>query len=286
MGKLLWKLITRARADGCTGLASMLAYNFFLAVVGVLILTVATMAYLPVENLGQLIVEQLQGVVPSDALSLIDRTLARILNHGRLPIFLISLLGSVYIMSNGYAGLINSLNRIYRIRETRPWLMVRLRALVLSFLAAAFILGAFSLVIVAPVVASALSEDQGYSVTISVWLGRMRWPAIILLAVGGIETIYRYGPAGGPRWRLLTPGTIVAAAGWLLSTLGFGYYVNQFGTYDNVYGSLGAVVVLLTWMWISALLILIGGEVNAMIRGEGPQGLRAPERVTGEAPDL
>lgn len=264
----------------------MLAYNFFLAVVGVLILTVATMAYLPVDNLRELIVEQLQGVVPSDALSLIDRTLARTLNHGRLPIFLISLLGTVYIMSNGYAGLINSLNRIYRIRETRPWLMVRLRALILSFLAAAFILGAFSLVIVAPAVASALSDDQGFSVTISVWMGRMRWPAIILLAVGGIETIFRYGPAGGPRWRLLTPGTIVAAAGWLFSTLGFGYYVHQFGTYDNVYGSLGAVVVLLTWMWISALLILIGGEVNALIRGEGPQGLRSPEQVTGEAPDM
>lgn len=276
----------RARADGCTSLASMLAYNFFLAVVGVLILTVSTMAYLPIDNLGELIVQQLQGVLPTDALSLIDRTLTRTLDHGRLPIFIISLLGTVYIMSNGYAGLINSLNRIYRIRETRPWLLVRLRALVLSLLAAAFILGSFSLVIVAPAIARALSDDQGYAVTISVWVGRMRWPAIILLAVGGVETIYRYGPCGGPRWRILSPGTFVAAAGWLMSTLGFGYYVNQFGTYDNVYGSLGAVVVLLTWMWISALLILVGGEVNALIGGEGPRGLRAPERVVAEAPDV
>lgn len=284
--RFIMTLIMRARADGCTSLASMLAYNFFLAVVGVLILTVSTMAYLPIANLGELIVQQLQGVLPTDALSLIDRTLTRTLDHGRLPIFIISLLGTVYIMSNGYAGLINSLNRIYRIRETRPWLLVRLRALVLSFLAAVFILGSFSLVIVAPAIARALSDDQGYAVTISVWMGRMRWPAIILLVVGGVETIYRYGPCGGPRWRILTPGTGIAAAGWLVSTLGFGYYVNQFGTYDNVYGSLGAVVALLTWMWISALLILVGGEVNALIMGEGPRGLRAPERVVAEAPDV
>src|SRR5665811_2599670 len=73
----LWKLINRSRADGVTGLASMLAYNFFLAVMGVLILIVSTMAYIPVENLGQTIVDQLRNVLPSDALSLIDRTLSR-----------------------------------------------------------------------------------------------------------------------------------------------------------------------------------------------------------------
>lgn len=282
---ILWKLIMRARADGCTSLASMLAYNFFLALMGVLILTVSSMAYLPIDNLGEQIVGQLNNLLPSDALSLVDRTLARTFAHGRFPILILSLLGTVYVMSNGYAGLIASLNRIYRLKEHRPWLRVRLRALVMSLVAAGFILASFSMVIIAPIVASALSDDQGISVTISLWLGRMRWPVILLLAVAGVETSYRYGPAGGPRWRFLTPGTVLAAGSWLASTLAFGYYVDQFGTYESVYGTLGAVVVLLTWMWISALLVLIGAEIN-MLFASGRMKLEAPEQVKGGAPDV
>lgn len=282
----IWKLIMRVRADGCTSLASMLAYNFFLTVMGVLILTVSTMAYIPVDNLGQTIVNQLQDVLPSDALSLIDRTLQRTFNRGRLPIFLVSLLGTIYVMSNGYQGLINSLNRIYRIQDRRNWLMVRLRALVMSLVAAAFILSAFTLVIVAPPLADSLSGNKGLAETIAVGMDWMRWPIIVVLAVAGVETTYRYGPAGGPRWRFLTPGTLLAAGAWLLSTVGFGFYVDRFGTYESVYGTLGAVVVMLTWMWISAILVLIGAEVNMMMRGGSRMKLEAPEQVKGEGPDV
>lgn len=283
---ILWKLIKRVRADGCTSLASMLAYNFFLTLMGVLILTVSTITYLPIDNLGEQIVGQLKDVLPSDALSLVDRTLARTFAHGRFPILILSLLGTIYVMSNGYAGLITSLNRIYRLKEHRPWLSVRLRALVMSLVAAGFILASFSMVIIAPIVASALSDDQGISVTISLWLGRMRWPVIILLVVAGIETIYRYGPSGGPGWRFLTPGTVLAAGAWLASTLAFGYYVDQFGAYESVYGTLGAVVVLLTWMWISALLVLIGAEINMLFAGGRVEVLEQPEQVKAAAPDV
>ncbi|MHB8160254.1 MAG: YihY/virulence factor BrkB family protein [Thermoleophilia bacterium] len=283
---ILWKLIKRVRADGCTSLASMLAYNFFLTMMGVLILTVSTMAYLPIDNLGEQIVGQLKIVLPSDALSLVDRTLARTFDHGRFPIFILSLLGTVYVMSNGYAGLITSLNRIYRLKEHRPWLRVRLRALVMSLVAAGFILASFSMVIIAPIIASALSGDQGISAIISFWLERMRWPVIILLAVAGIETVYRYGPDGGPSWRFLTPGTVLGAGAWLASTLAFGYYVNHFGTYESVYGTLGAVVVLLTWMWISALLVLIGAEINMLFAGGRVGVLEQPEQVKTAAPDV
>lgn len=282
----IWKLIMRARADGVTGLASMLAYNFFLAVMGVLILIVSTMAYIPVENLGQTIVDQLRNVLPSDALSLIERTLSRTLNRGRLPIFIVSLVGTVYVMSNGYMGLINSLNRIYRLQEKRNWFRVKLRSLVMSLVAACFILSAFTMVIVAPPIADALSGNQSLTNTVSLIMDWMRWPMIILLAVAGVETTYRYGPAGGPQWRILTPGTVLAAGVWLLSTLAFGFYVNRFGTYQSVYGTLGAVVVLLTWMWISAIIVLIGAEVNMMLKGGSRMRLDTPEQVMGEAPDV
>jgi len=286
MATNLWKLILRARADGCTSLASMLAYNFFLAIMGVLILTVAALAYIPVDNLGSTIVDQLSPVLPSDALSLVDRTLSRTFDHGRLVILFFSLAGTLYVMSNGYHGLISSLNRIYRLQERRSWPRVRLRALIMSLVAAAFITSAFAMVVVAPQVALALSDNEGISVTISLWIERMRWPAIVLLAVAGIETLYRYGPCCGPVWRFLTPGTVVAAGAWLASTVGFGFYVDRFGRYESVYGTLGAVVVLLTWMWISAMVVLVGAEINIMLKSIHVSDLERPEQVSAAAPDV
>lgn len=285
MGKI-WQLVLRTRADGCTGLASMLAYSFFFTVMGVLIVTVAVLAYLPIDNLGDAIVVQLQDVLPSDALSLIDRTLSRTFDHGRFPILILSLVGTLYVMSNGYHGLISSLNHIYELRETRPWVLVRLRALIMSLLAATLILVSFTMVVVAPIVARALSDDSGISETISLWLDRMRWPVIILLAVAGVSTTYRYGPCGASRWRFLIPGTLMATGAWLASTLVFGFYVEHFGTYESVYGTLGAVVVLLTWMWLSALMLLIGAEVNLMFYGDRLTGARRPEHLKAGVPDI
>ncbi|MFA6000504.1 MAG: YihY/virulence factor BrkB family protein [Thermoleophilia bacterium] len=282
----IWTLILRTRADGCTGLASMLAYSFFLTLIGVLIMTVSVLAYLPVDNLGDIIIQQLTDILPTDALSLIDRTLSRTFDRGRLPILISSLLGTVYVMSNGYHGLISSLNRIYRLQETRPWVNVRLRALVMSLVAAIFIMASFAMVVVAPIVADALSDDKGISVTISMWLGWMRWPAIVLLALAGVGTTYRYGPCCSSRWRYLIPGTLFASGAWLLSTLVFGFYVEQFGTYESVYGTLGAVVVLLTWMWLSALMVLTGAEVNILLFGERLTKSWKLEQVRAGAPDI
>lgn len=261
---IFWKFIMRVRADGCTGLASMLAYSFFLTLPAVLILMVAALAYVPVENLSDKIGEQLQGVLPTDALSLVERTLERTFSHGRTHILVLSLVGSLYVMSNGYAGLISSLNHIYGLKESRPWLKVRLRALVMSVIAAGFILSAFSLVTIVPAIVGSLSGDMGTSETLALWLSRMRWPGIIILAFLGIEGTYRYAPCGGPRWRIVSPGTLFAEGAWLLSTLVFSFYVDNYGSYDNIYGTLGAVIVLLTWMWISAMMFLIGAEINIM----------------------
>lgn len=289
MGKTLWHLIQRARHDGCTGLAAMIAYNFFLALPAFLIFMVTVLAYLPIENLDTQIIDQLRGLLPSDVLSILSRVLERSLSRERTIWLLpLSLLGTLYVMNNGYAGLIGSLNRIYDLDETRPWLRVRLRALVMSSIAGAFLLAAFTLLLVAPRIVSALSDDQGFNMTAGLWLGRLRWPMIVALAVIGMETTYRFAPCvtGRVKWHIVSPGTIFAASAWLVATLAFGYYVNNFGSYENIYGSLGSVIVLLTWMWISAMMFLTGGEINMMWRLWRESPLKHPERATVGAPDV
>lgn len=266
--KTLVTLIKRARADGCTGLASMLAYNFFLVLPVGMIFLVATLALLPVDDLSTRITAQLEGVVPTDALDLIRRIAESALSGDRSGIFLFSLLGTLYVMNNGYAGLIMSLNRIYDVREQRRWLRIRLRALVMSVVAGGSIISAFALALAAPALVDWLSGQRGAAESLALWLGRVRWPGIVLLVVVGMESTYRYAPCGGPRWRPVSPGTVFAASVWVVFTVFFGYYVDNYGSLDRLYGTLGTVIVLLTWIWSSALMFLIGAEINAMWRGE------------------
>lgn len=266
--RTIWKLATRARADGCTGLAAMIAYNFFLVLPAFLIFMVSVLSLFPFQDLGGNITSQLRDVLPADAVSLIRRLIDQTLDRAEGQFFILatSLFGTLFVMNSGYAGLISSLNRVFRLEETRPWLRVRLRALIMSLIAAALILATFSLVIVTPSLLEKLSGYEGLLTALSTGLGLARWPVIIGLALLGMETTYKYAPCCGPRWRILSPGTLFATGGWVCATLGFGFYVNNFASYDQVYGALGAVIVILTWMWISALIFLVGAEVNVMWR--------------------
>lgn len=265
MRSQLWQLIRRVRSDGCTSLAAMIAYNFFLMLPSVMIFIIATLTFLPVENVGDRLAERFQKEGSGEG-SIIQTTLDRTLSEGRVWIFVLSLLGTLYVMNNGYAGLITSLNRIYGLEETRPWLQVRLRALVMSLIAALLILAIFTMTLLTPSIIETFTGSQAITGVTALLINLLRWPLIVGLAFLGLETTYRYAPCGGPRWRYLTPGTIFATGFWLVATRAFGYFVNNYGSYDRVYGALGSVIFSLTWIWISAVTFLIGAEINMMWR--------------------
>ena len=256
--------ISRSRADGCTGLAAMLAYNFFLALPLVVIFAISLLTLLPVEDLGGRLVAQLEGVVPEGVLELLREVLDNALARPRNSILLASFVAIVYVSNNAYAGLVSALNRIYGLTERRSWLQVRLRALLLSILAGSLILAAFALVLVVPPTLEALAAGTSQEGLIRL-VGRLRWPLVAALLLIASEATFRYAPCGAPRWRWLSPGTLFAALAWLISTLIFDFYVDNFGSYDRLYGTLGTVILLLTWLWISSLVFLLGGEINRLV---------------------
>ena len=277
--------IDKARNDSITGLASMLAYNFFLAIPVAAIMVVAILGELPFLDLSANIFNQLEGVVPDDSLELIIEIVDDALKAGG-GILVISLFGTLYVLSNAYAGIIGSINTIYGVEETRPWLIVRFRALVMSIITAGFLLASFAMVVIAPLVANSLSASEGASQVAAVWIDRMRWPAIIILAAIGIESSYKYGPNGGPRWRWMSPGTLFATAAWVVVTVLFGFYVNNFASYDRLYGTLATVVALLALLWISSLIFLLGAEINSFwSRSSRIQKMRPQQLRTGH-PDV
>lgn len=272
------RIINKVRADGVTGHAAMIAYNFFLALPVAIIFIVALLGIIPHVDVTASLLEQLRGVAPQEVLDFVESTVNEALGRGQ-GILIISFFGAIYVLSNAYAGLITSLNDVYELKEKRPWLLVRLRALLLSFFATGLLITAFILILVTPSAADYLTSHTGLSEGTATLLTRLRWPVVGILAFLAVESTYRYGPADGPRWRFFSPGAVFSTVGWVAVTFVFGIYVNNFASYDRIYGTLAAVVVLLVWLWMSALTFLLGAEVNMLWRHWRSHGRRAPGAV-------
>ena len=153
----------------------------------------------------------------------------------------------------------DALNVVYEEKEKRSFIWLNLRSLAFTAGALLFIVLALAAIVVLPAVFTfvGLSEKAWY-------IALLRWPVLLLAVLGGLALLYRYGPSrDAPRWRWVTWGSAVAAVFWLVASLGFSWYVSNFGKYNETYGSLGAVVGFMTWIWLSTTIVLLGAEINA-----------------------
>ena len=204
---------------------------------------------------------RMAGILPAGAINVIGDELTRLAsgNQGALGLaFGASLVISIWSANAGVKALMDGLNVAYQTRERRGF--IRLTAVSLAFtvgIIVAATLGAVALA-AAPGVLAWLGLHQlvGYSL--------LRWPALFAAAAVFFSTLYRYGPCRPrARWRWITPGGLIAAAGWVAVSALFTWYVGNFGHYDRTYGSLGAIVGFLTWVWLSTMVLLFGAELNA-----------------------
>jgi membrane protein len=149
---------------------------------------------------------------------------------------------------------------------------VRLIAMGITVGLSVFIVVALVLLTFGPQLGGWIADLVGLGRVFEVTWNVVRWPVIVGLLVVAIALLYYFAPDVEQEWTWITPGSACAVLGWLLASLGFAFYVNRFGSYNATYGSIGAVIVLLTWMYVTGLFILIGGEINAEIEHAAPSG--------------
>jgi membrane protein len=169
----------------------------------------------------------------------------------------------------------DSLNRAYDVDEGRPFWKVRGLAILLTIGLSAFIVGALVLLTFGPQIGGWIADLVSLGRVFELTWNILRWPVIVGLMVLAMALLYYMAPDVEQQWQWITPGSACAVIGWLLASLGFAFYVNHFGSYNATYGSIGAVIVLLTWMYVSGLFVLIGGEINAEIEHAAQDG-KAP----------
>jgi len=269
-------------ADNCLGLAAQLAYYFFLALFPALLFLVALMSFFPVHNLMNAITATLGRVVPGEGMKLIQDQITKIANDQNAGLLTFGMLGTIWSSSSGVTAIMDSLNQAYDIQEGRPWWKVRLTALGLTAALAAFIVIATALVIAGPTLAEKVA-DWFYLGTAFKWTWLvLQWPVVFGLVSLGIAMVYYYAPDAQQDWIWITPGSIIATVLWLLVSLGFKFYVTNFGSYNATYGAIGGVIILMLWMYVSSLAILFGAEMNAEIEHASPYGKDPGEKSLNE----
>lgn len=283
--ELVKRTVKETIADRVPGIAAELAYYFLLALAPAIVFVAAVASFFP-GPLIQDIIGRLGGVLPSGALEIIREQLQNIASGQNGGILTIGLLLALWSSSAAVVGVTEALNRAYDIDEARPWWKVRLTAILLTVALAVFVLVAFALVLIGPTLIDQLSARLGLSqLTATTWKV-LQWPLVFAIVATGIGLVYYFAPDAEQEWEWITPGAVLSTILWLIASLVFKVYVANFADYNATYGSLGGVIVLMLWFYLSAFAILVGAEMNAEIEHASPHGKAAGEKVPGQRKKL
>jgi membrane protein len=261
--------------DDVLGLAAQLSYYFFLALFPALLFLLAVASFFPLSNVTDDIGRSLGPLVSPQVLELIQEQMRRLANDENGELLTFGVLGALWSSSAALVSIVGALNRAYDIEEGRPWWKVRLIALGLTLSVALTVLVAMSLVLTGPTVAEWLGRTTGWGAPFEwTWLV-LQWPLVFALVAIGIGLVYYFGPDVDQDWVWITPGAVAATMLWLLVSLLFKLYVANFTDYEALYGTVGGVIVVLLWFYVSGIAILTGAELNAEIEHASPYG-KAP----------
>jgi membrane protein len=205
------------------------------------------------------------GILPGGAVDILHEEITKLAAKGdaKLSLGFVTGLGVALWSANaGMKAIIDALNVVYDEKEKRSFVKLNLVSLLFTFVAILSLMVALTAIVVAPIVFSMVGLSTFFSLGIVV----LRWPLFLILATVALAAIYRYGPSRREaRWQWLSVGSVTAALGWLIGSFLFSWYIANFDAYNATYGSLGAAVGMMMWMWISAIVILLGAELNAEI---------------------
>jgi membrane protein len=246
--------------------ASSLAYNFMLAIFPATIFLFTLIPYIPIKHFQDQLLNLLAQVMPGDAFKAFQATITEIIKKPNGGLFSFGFLTTLFFATNGVNRLMQAFNKSSLIKETRTYLRRRWVALVLTIVISMSMLVAVGIMIAGHKILIFLqhhfySKAQAWFVAIAL----LKWIIVIIIFFVTVSLLYRYGPAHKQRWKFMSPGSILATGLAILTSLGFTFYINNFASYNKIYGSIGTLIVMMIWLYLNSLIILIGFELNASI---------------------
>lgn len=263
--------------DDALGLAAQLAYYLILALFPFILVLVSLMGQFGSAELSSTVLGYFKQVMPREVFELIKQyTGAIIRGEAKAPGLLsFGILFTIWTASGAFSALINALNRAYDVQETRPFWKVKGLAILMTLGLSVIILLGVLLMVFGPSIGRGIAGLFGLGdVFLLVW-AVVRWPVALFFLVLTVALLFYFAPDVGQPFRWITPGGLIGVLLWVLTSAAFSIYVNNFGSYNKTYGSIGVVIVLLLYLYISSLTILFGATLNAML-------VKIKEEVSGE----
>lgn len=274
-GGLSWsqmagRTVRQIQADRCFGLAAQLAFYFVLALFPAMLILLALIAYLPIENAMDGLLLAIGSVAPRELVALLRDQMNQISDDTQPGLLTVGILGTLWSSSSGMVAIIDALNQVYAVAEWRPWWKRRLVAVALSAALTVLIAAALVLGLVGPgVLAQAFERMAGQAPAELPW-SVLRWPAMIGCVVLGADLVFYCAPNRPARWTWITPGAVLAAALWIAGSFAFRFYLGNLADYAATYGAIGGAIVTMLWFYLSGLAILAGAELNSVIEQRRP----------------
>lgn len=284
LAKRVWKEISE---DHMFGRAAELSYYFLLALFPLLIFLTSVIGIVLGSGSGtrHALFNYLARIMPPSAFQLLDATMYEVTNSSGGGKLSFGLLAALWAASNGMSAITDSLNVAYDVKENRPWWKQRLVAISLTLSLSVLIIAALVLVVAGGNIAEHIADAYGFGSQFAVAWKIIQWPAVFAVMISAFALIYYFAPDRREQsWQWLTPGAVIGVILWLLVSIGFRVYLHFFDSYSKTYGSLGAVIVLMLWLYFTGAAVLIGGEINSEIENAAesvqPVTKKAPESVS------
>ena len=253
--------------NGWIGLrASAVAFNFILAIFPAIIFVFTLIAYIPIDGFQEQLLGLMEVLLPESVFDSVHETFQDIITKERGGLLSVTVISALYFSTNGLHTLIDSFNTTFHTIESRPYFVQRGISILLTLILTMFTFVAIALIIFGQIGVDFLQQlgwIEGSWATFS--LNFARWVIVLSLMFFAISVLYFLGPAKQTKWRFFSAGSTLATVLVLVTSNGFSYFVENFGQYNKLYGSIGTLVIVMLWTYFNSIALLIGFELNASI---------------------
>ncbi len=264
-GQFARRVARRFWEDEILDRAAGLSYYFSFAIVPTLLFLAALIGLLPLPDLMSQLLRYTDRMLPHDAASLLRKTLAEVVSGASGGLVSIGVFAALWAASSGMVSMMTALNVVYRGRDGRGWWKTRLVAIGLTVGFSLFTLTALLLLVFGGRIGETVAGAIGVGPIFTILWRLLQWPAAIGLVLTGLALVYWLAPAAGRDWHWITPGSTFALLAWFVMSSGLRVYVAHLGNYNATYGSIGGVILLMLWLYLSAVALLVGAEIDAAI---------------------
>ncbi|WP_219974297.1 YihY/virulence factor BrkB family protein [Rubrobacter xylanophilus] len=269
--------VEKLQRDDAAGMAAQLAYYLILALFPFMLVLVSLMGTFSSPELAEEVLSYFRQVLPEQVYALIATYTGDVIRgeHPAPGLLSFGILLTLWSASGAFNALIKALNTAYEVQETRPFWKVRALAVGMTLGLSGLVFLGVLLMVLGPPIGEAIARYFGFGELFQATWNVARWPVALLFLVVTVALIYYLAPAVDQPFRWITPGGLVAVLLWVVASAAFSFYVNNFGSYNKTYGSIGVAIVLLLYLYISSLTILFGASLNATLA-------RMKEELSGE----